>query len=46
MILILALIAVFLFLGLFAHEFDRRTKGWLLAVITAFVILDFFRGVL
>ncbi len=45
MILLLALLAVFLWLGLTAREFDRTTKRRLVGLIAMIVIAGYFRGV-
>lgn len=45
MILLLALLAVFLWLGLTAREFDRTTKRRLVGLIGMIVVVGFFRGI-
>ena len=43
MTLIVALVAVFLWLGLSAREFDRRTQRRLVALIVVLVVVDLLR---
>ncbi len=43
---VVALVAVFVWLGLSARDFDRQTRQRLFVLIAAVVILDLARGAL